>query len=289
MDPVFPDCFPPLLVMVMYQLLPCLKIFEHLICYQAGEKLLSCDITIIASLHFVSQLHLSILCQNLQSWAFFINISQQCVLQLSSIFFSFRQLKTMHFATLTRVSCEMQSFDLSKKNPAANWGVKMVWHCRNSWQTSLTWRRAQLSWDISPLCVSQLSSITSLLVVICKVWSCLEDSSQVHWGAQTGVALQELLENPFDLKVNSAELGHILTVHFPTEQPFLLVSWETHSFVLSKKNSSCQIKLVWLCQSSWQTTLFCPNPRWLARRFAKVAPYHRNQLNFSTDILGQSF
>ena len=143
MDPVFPDCFPPLLVMVMYQLLPCLKIFEHLICYQAGEKLLSCDITIIASLHFVSQLHLSILCQNLQSWAFFINISQLCVLQLSSIFFSFRQLKTMHFTTLTRVSCEMQSFDLSKKNPAANWGVKMVWHCRNSWQTSLTWRRAQ--------------------------------------------------------------------------------------------------------------------------------------------------
>ena len=43
----------------------------------------------------------------------FINISQLCVLQLSSIFFSFRQLKTMHFTTLTRVSCEMHSFDLS--------------------------------------------------------------------------------------------------------------------------------------------------------------------------------
>ena len=42
--------------MVMYQLLPCLKISENLICFQAGEKLLSCDITIIASLHFVFRL-----------------------------------------------------------------------------------------------------------------------------------------------------------------------------------------------------------------------------------------
>ena len=58
MDPVsqFSDFLRPLLAMVMYQLLRRLKIFEYIIRYQAGEKLIYCDDTIIASLHFVSQL-----------------------------------------------------------------------------------------------------------------------------------------------------------------------------------------------------------------------------------------
>ena len=171
----FPDFLSRLLVMVMYQLLPCLKISENLICYQAGEKLLSCDITIIASLHFVFRL-------------------QECATQFRRIkvfpyvfcakicragTFFYQYLPTVHFTT------EQHSLLLSDNSKLC---ISQLWlesavKCRvltcpkessgqlriSNWcgiagtpgKPPLTWSRAQQSWEISPLCVSQLSSNTS--------------------------------------------------------------------------------------------------------------------------------